>query len=127
MLWLGDIGVSTVSDTLTNAFRPLCAQKGDSAAELGSAEDAHSTHVPGIFRWRNGILNGLANHRRIREVVTASGTTLTELFGVGHITAAMIIAHTHSGDPSRFGDTGRYASYNGSAPVEASEGVPAAT
>ncbi|MGH8895499.1 MAG: IS110 family transposase, partial [Egibacteraceae bacterium] len=36
------------------------------------------------------------NHRRIREVVAASGTTLTELFGVGPITAAMIIAH--SGD-----------------------------
>jgi transposase len=60
------------------------------------------------------------NHRRIREAITASGTTLTELFGVGHITAAMIIAH--SGDPTRFADTGRYASYNGTAPVEESSG-----
>lgn len=62
------------------------------------------------------------NHRRIREVVTASGTTLTELFGIGHITAAMIIAHSGNGNPTRFADTGRYASYNGTAPVEASSG-----
>jgi transposase len=32
----------------------------------------------------------------------------------------MIIAH--SGDPTRFADTRRYASYNGTAPVEASSG-----
>ncbi|MGH3756125.1 MAG: IS110 family transposase, partial [Pseudonocardiaceae bacterium] len=60
------------------------------------------------------------NGRRIREVVTASGTTLTQLFGVGHITAAILIAHT--GDPARFCGQGAYASYNGSAPVEASSG-----
>jgi hypothetical protein len=47
------------------------------------------------------------NHRRIREVVTASETTLTEPFCIGPITAGMIIAH--SGDPTRFASTGHYA------------------
>jgi transposase len=60
------------------------------------------------------------NHRRIREAVAASGTTLTGLFGIGHITAAMIIAH--SSDPARFPSTGHYARYNGTAPIEASSG-----
>ncbi len=60
------------------------------------------------------------NRRRIGEVVRACRTGLTTLFGVGEITAAILIAHT--GDPTRFPDQGHYASYNASAPIEASSG-----
>ena len=35
-----------------------------------------------------------ASHKRIRNAVTASGTTLTALFGVGPIIAAMVIGNT---------------------------------
>lgn len=61
-----------------------------------------------------------ASHKRIRTAVTASGTTLTEVFGIGPIIAAMLIGF--SGDISRFGNRDRYAAYNGTAPIEFSSG-----
>ena len=57
---------------------------------------------------------------RITAAVTASGTTLTEIFGVGPIVAAMLIGY--SGDPLRFTTASRYAAYTGTAPVEFSSG-----
>jgi transposase len=57
-----------------------------------------------------------ASHKRIRTAVLASGTGLTELFGVGPIIAAMLIGHT--GDIARFRDRDHFAAYNGTAPVE---------
>ena len=41
-----------------------------------------------------------ASHKRIRTAVAASGTTLTDLFGIGPIIAAMLIGYT--GDITRF-------------------------
>jgi transposase len=57
---------------------------------------------------------------RITGAVTASGTTLTEIFGVGPIVAAMLIGF--SGDPLRFATASRYAAYTGCAPIEFSSG-----
>ena len=57
---------------------------------------------------------------RIRDAVDASATTLLELHGVGPIVAALILAHV--GDPARFATPERFASYNGTAPIEASSG-----
>jgi transposase len=63
----------------------------------------------------------LAAHcERIRESVIASGTTLTELYGVGPLVAAYLIGH--SGDICRFPSAGHYARYNATAPIEASSG-----
>jgi transposase len=56
------------------------------------------------------------SRRRITAAVAASGTTLTDIFGVGPIVAAMLIGY--SGDPCRFATEARYAAYNGTAPVE---------
>jgi transposase len=61
-----------------------------------------------------------ATRARVTTAVMASGTTLTEIFGVGPIIAAMLIGY--SGDPTRFASAGHYAAYNGSAPVEFSSG-----
>jgi transposase len=58
--------------------------------------------------------------RRILAAVTASKTTLTQLFGVGPIVAATVIGDV--GDISRFPSRDRFAAYNGTAPVEASSG-----
>ena len=58
--------------------------------------------------------------KRIAEAVAASGTTLTELFGVGPVVAAMVIGYT--GDVARFTTRDRYASYTGTAPIEVSSG-----
>jgi transposase len=56
----------------------------------------------------------------IREEVEASGTTLTEVFGVGSILAAKIIGIV--GDVGRFPNKEHFASYAGVAPIEASSG-----
>jgi transposase len=61
-----------------------------------------------------------ASHKRIRTAVRASSTTVTDLFGVGPIIAAMLIGYT--GDVSRFRSRDRFAAYNGTAPVEFSSG-----
>jgi transposase len=56
----------------------------------------------------------------IRRAVTASGTTVTDVYGVGPIVAAFLIGYT--GDPSRFATADHYAAYNGTAPIEVSSG-----
>jgi transposase len=61
-----------------------------------------------------------ASHKRIRAAIAASGTTVTDLFGIGPIIAAMLIGY--SGDIARFANRDRYAAYNGTAPVEFSSG-----
>jgi transposase len=60
------------------------------------------------------------SHRRIRVAVKASGTTLTDVYGVGPILAAQIIGYT--GDVGRFANRDVFASYNGTAPIEWSSG-----
>jgi transposase len=57
---------------------------------------------------------------RIEAEVEASGTTLTQIFGVGPILAATIIGAV--GNVGRFPSKGHFASYSGTAPVEASSG-----
>jgi len=57
---------------------------------------------------------------RIEAEVEASGTTLTEIFGIGPILAARIIGTV--GDVARFPTKAHFASYCGTAPVEASSG-----
>jgi transposase len=56
--------------------------------------------------------------RQLREVVAASGSTLTEIHGLAAITAAKILPLT--GDVRRFPDQHRYASHAGTAPIDAS-------
>jgi transposase len=57
---------------------------------------------------------------RIAGEVEASGTMLTEIFGVGPILAAKIMGIV--GDVSRFPSKAHFASYAGVAPIEASSG-----
>jgi len=56
----------------------------------------------------------------ITTAVAASQTSLTEIFGIGPIIAAMLIGY--SGDPLRFTTAARFASYTGTAPIEFSSG-----
>ncbi|MDP9209579.1 MAG: transposase [Actinomycetota bacterium] len=73
----------------------------------------------------------LADVRRLdRQVKTASqaigtairdhGTTLTQVYGIGPILAATLLGQT--GDITRFPDRDHFASYTGTAPIEASSG-----
>ena len=56
----------------------------------------------------------------ISAAVTASGSTLTQLRGIGDLTAGKILART--GDVSRFRSAAAFASYTGTAPIEVSSG-----
>ena len=61
-----------------------------------------------------------ASKKRISVAVDASGTSLTNIVGVGPIGAATIIGYTK--DVARFPTRGHYATYNATAPIEASSG-----
>ena len=61
-----------------------------------------------------------ASKKRIRIAVTASGTTLCDIRGIGPIGAALILGSV--GDIGRFPTAGHFASYNATAPIEASSG-----
>jgi transposase len=61
-----------------------------------------------------------ASKKRIAVAVSGSGTTLTDIVGVGPIGAATIIGYTKN--ITRFPTRGHYATYNATAPIEASSG-----
>lgn len=58
--------------------------------------------------------------RRVSQAVNSSNTTLTEIMGCGPITAALILSRVRNVD--RFPNRDHFASYNGTAPIEASSG-----
>jgi transposase len=57
---------------------------------------------------------------RITEAVEATGTTLTRVIGVGPVTAATILGEV--GNIARFPSNDHFASYTGTAPLDASSG-----
>ena len=58
--------------------------------------------------------------KKLAAAVRASGTTLTQVFGVGPVIAGTVIGDV--GDVARFPGRDHFASYNGTAPVEVSSG-----
>ena len=66
-----------------------------------------------------------ASKKRVEQAVVASGTTLTEIVGIGPICAAIIIGYT--GDIGRFPTKGHFATYNTTAPVDTSWATPKAS
>ena len=58
--------------------------------------------------------------KKLAAAVRASGTSLTQVFGVGPVIAGTVIGDV--GDVARFPGRDHFASYNGTAPVEVSSG-----
>jgi transposase len=58
--------------------------------------------------------------KRLTVAVRVSGTTVTEVFGVGPVIAATMIGYV--ADAARFPSRDRFAAYNGTAPIEVSSG-----
>jgi len=58
--------------------------------------------------------------KRTAETIVASATTVTEVYGIGPLMAAIIIGRV--GDIRRFPTAGHFARHNGTAPIEASSG-----
>ncbi len=75
------------------------------------------THLADIRRLDREIK---ANRVLIRRAVVASKTTLTDVYGVGPVVAALLIGYTNN--IGRFATADHYAAYNGTAPVEYSSG-----
>jgi transposase len=61
-----------------------------------------------------------ASTKELKAAVLARGSTLMDLPGVGPVVAARILADV--GDVSRFADRNRFASWTGTAPLDASSG-----
>ena len=61
-----------------------------------------------------------ASKKRIATAVSASGTSLCDIRGIGPIGAAIILSSV--GDIGRFPTAGHFASYNATAPIDASSG-----
>ena len=57
---------------------------------------------------------------KLAAAVRASGTTVTEVFGVGPVVAGIVIGDVR--DVSRFPGRDHFAAYNGTAPIEVSSG-----
>jgi transposase len=101
------------------------------AAKAAAILDAHRPAGPVDAAWHDLAAEHLADLRRldaqlretratITAAVKASGASLTEVFGVGPVIAAAVIGDV--ADVSRFPSADRFASYNGTAPIEASSG-----
>ena len=60
------------------------------------------------------------NRTKTAAAVRASGTSLTGLFGVGPVIAAVVIGEVR--DVTRFPDRDHFAAYDGTAPIEVSSG-----
>jgi hypothetical protein len=59
--------------------------------------------------------------KELTELVTARGSTLPEVYGIGPSGAARLLAN--AGDIHRFARRDRFASWNGTAPLDASSGT----
>ena len=80
-------------------------------AELAAEFLADLRHLDGQLR---------DTRKKLAAAVRASGTTLTQVFGVGPVIAGTVIGD--AGDVARFPGRDHFASYNGTAPVEVSSG-----
>ena len=109
----GGTGIRLSADRAAGVLRRV---KSTTAAEAERKRLALA-YVADVRRLDAEIADSKA---RIVGAVRASGTSLVEINGVGPIVAAFLIGH--SGDMRRFQNRDHYASYNGTAPIEASSG-----
>jgi transposase len=110
---------------------PGGAGKDISAARAAAILGAHDPAGAMAAAWHDLAEEHLTDLRRldiqlrdtrkkITAAVKASGTSLTDVFGVGPVIAATVIGDVT--DITRFPDADKFASYNGTAPIEVSSG-----
>ena len=98
------------------ALRTLALLRPDPPVDLVRVHLAHE-HVADI----QGLDTKIKTvSRQIGELVTASGTHLTDLYGVGPVIAGRILSEVEN--INRFPSRHHFASYNGTAPIDASSG-----
>jgi transposase len=110
----GGVARTLSADRASRILRGIRAQGGASARLRRGLASEVLRDVRTLDR-KIANLNG-----RIEAEVEASGSTLTEIYGIGPILAAKILGTV--GSVARFPSRGHFASYSGTAPVEASSG-----
>jgi len=98
------------ANAILSGFRPATA--------VERARKAQARELVGDVRRLDTQMK--ASKAAIAEALVGVPTGLGELSGVGPVATCIILAHT--GDVARFPTEGDYASYNGTAPIEASSG-----
>jgi len=86
---------------------PVERERQQIARDLLADLDGHDTSIRDI-------------KKRIRAAVTEHASSVSAIHGVGPVVAALIVGHTR--DVRRFPTRHHFASYNGTAPIEASSG-----
>ena len=87
----------------------------------GAAAEARCELAAGFLQDLRRIDDQMQQARKkLAAAVQASGTTLTEVFGVGPVIAAIVIGE--AGDVTRFAGRDHFAACNGTAPIEVSSG-----
>jgi transposase len=109
----GGTGIRLSADRATKVLRTV---RPTGAVEIERKRQALRL-VADVKRLDSEIADSRA---RIASAVKASGTSVTEVYGVGPVVAAFLIGR--SGDVRRFTNKDHYASYNATAPIEASSG-----
>jgi transposase len=102
--------------TAAHAARVLESAKPSGAVELARCELA-AEFLDDLRRIDTQMRD---TKKKLTVAVRASGTTATEIFGVGPVVAAIVIGCVV--DVSRFASRDHFAAYNGTAPIEVSSG-----
>jgi transposase len=102
--------------TVAHAARVLAQAAPSGAVQLARAELAADL----LEDLRRADVQLRETNKKLAAAVQATGTSLTEIFGVGPVIAATVIGET--GDVSRFASRDAFAAYNGTAPIEVSSG-----
>ena len=97
--------------------RRCCADSGRPPPPRPAAASWPATWITDLRRLDARLR---ANDTDIRTALAATGSTLTEVHGVGPILAATVLAQ--AGRISRFPSADHFASYTGTAPLDASSG-----
>jgi transposase len=97
---------------MSSMFLPRCRREPDCCRR-----DLARNLIADLRRLDRSIKD---NESQMRNVLDASQTTLTELPGMGIVLAAKVLGHV--GNIDRFPTEHHFASYTGSAPLEASSG-----
>jgi transposase len=106
----------------------ICRLRTSQAAALVDRIDAQTPAAQAKLELARELIADLARidaqrrdaRRHTARAVTASGTTITELNGVGPIVAGTMLGYVR--DINRFPTRDRFASYNGTAPIEVASG-----
>ena len=114
------------SSSRAESVKEITANKAQRLLDVARAADARSSRSATSSPAITSMTCPSPRHADARfetalaDAVAASGTTLTDIFGIGPIVAAMIIGHTRN--VARFASRDHFAAYCGTAPIEFASG-----